>query len=98
MREELGTKLIDYSAKHGFFPDHLESALKLTNVLGNRGDYFGRAMVYEKLSKASFRLVAFGKNCQYDDGFSDDVVVKYSDGSWTNNVETALSIQETNAK
>ena len=88
MRSRLGEIVLEYFKKHGRIPDGFEIALNDSDKkLPNRGDYYGRSMVYEKLSDDSFRFVAFGKNGEYDDGESDDVVVKYADRTWTDNAE-----------
>lgn len=88
MRNILGEIVIEYSQNHGRIPEGFEIALNDSNkTLPNRGDYYGRSMIYEKLSEDSFRFVAFGKNGEYDDGKSDDVVAQYADRAWTNNVE-----------
>lgn len=90
MRNMLGQIVVEYFEKHGSIPDGFEIALNDSGkTLPNRGDYYGRSMVYQKLSDDSFRFVAFGQNGEYDDGESDDVVVKYADRAWTDNAESA---------
>jgi hypothetical protein len=89
MRDRLGKIVMEYSEKHKSIPEGFEIALNDSDkTLPNRGDYFGRSMVYQKLSDDSFRFVAFGQNGEYDDGKSDDVVVKYADGTWSDNAES----------
>lgn len=87
MRNRLGEVVLKYAEKNGELPEAFETALSdFDNTLPNRGDYFGRPMIYQRLSDDSFRFVAFGPNSKYDDGRLDDVVAEYSDGSWTDNI------------
>ncbi len=89
MRNKLGEIVMEYSEKHGSIPEGFEIALNDSDkTLPNRGDYYGRSMVYEKLSDDSFRFIAFGQNGEYDNGEADDVVVKYADRTWTDNAES----------
>ena len=88
MRNTLGDIVLEYAEKYGDIPDTFEAALNdSSKTLPNRGDYYGGALVYEKLSDKSFRFVALGKNNRYDQGKSDDVVVMYVDGIWANNLQ-----------
>lgn len=89
MRNRLGEIVMEYFEKHGSIPEGFGIALSVSDKrLPNRGDYYGRSMVYQKLAGDSFRFVAFGQNGEYDDGNSDDVVVKYADGTWMDNAES----------
>lgn len=88
LREKLGEIVIQYSDKHSNIPEIFGYALTDSGkTLPNRGDYYGRPMIYQKLSEDSFRFVAFGRNGEFDDGMNDDVVVTYANGTFTNNAE-----------
>ena len=87
MREQLGAIVLQYLQKHGHAPEQFETALQESDkTLPNRGDYFGRSLVYERLADDAFRFVAFGANNDYDDGDGDDVVVEYFAGQWFDNL------------
>lgn len=88
MQERLGAIVLEFYANYGTVPAHFNLALNESDeTLPNRGDYYGRPMIYQKLTEDSFRFVAFGENGKYDAGSFDDVVVEYADQRWTNNVE-----------
>ena len=88
MTNVLGPVVLEYMDKTGDAPEGFEIALnEYDGKLPNRGDYYGRSLVYEKKARQSFRFVAYGRNGEYDGGFGDDVVAEYLDGSWTNNLK-----------
>lgn len=83
MRDTLAPLVLAFEQSHGEVPESFSQAHDESGiVLPNRGDYYGRSMVYQKRGPNSFRFVSFGANGQYDDGEVDDVVVEFIDGKW----------------
>ena len=81
IQDTLGSIVLDFKEEHGHLPDSFEEAHKDSGVvLPNRGDAFGRSLIYKKTGEDSFYFLSYGPNNEFEDGLGDDLKVEYQSG------------------
>ena len=81
----LASIVIDYQSKQGAVPESFENAHNASNVvLPNRGDKYGRTLVYFNFPPDAFMFRSYGTNQKDDLGFEDDLDVYYIKTKKTN--------------
>ncbi|MEM9217820.1 MAG: hypothetical protein AAGD25_26205 [Cyanobacteria bacterium P01_F01_bin.150] len=83
LKDVLGGIVLEHRDTNGevfasFEQSHTASGI----VLDQRGDRFGRPLIYYKLGPESFKFHAFGPNGTNDNGGKDDIILIYEAGQW----------------
>jgi hypothetical protein len=79
--DHLASLVLRYQERHGSPPQGFEEAHKESGVaLPNRGDKYGRPLIYIKCGDRGFMFRANGDNRKDDLGLGDDVDLYYLDG------------------
>lgn len=81
LRETIGAIILKYHVAVGYYPDTLTAAINASpgTTLPNRGDKFGRAMIYQRDDDGGgFELVSAGSDRLL--GTADDERIRYRDG------------------
>jgi hypothetical protein len=78
--DSLASLVVRYQERHGSPPDGFETAHAESGVtLPNRGDAYGRALLYHKFGDRGFLFRAYGTNGKNDFGLGDDLDIYYLD-------------------